>query len=94
MHLMRYEEWKGAIGWYCNDTSDFKSIGSKWWAPARMLNISPAEYVKLLVEQFHPDSIMYNEERDVLVYWWRKQEDMRRFKNWLNAQARKYKFYV
>ena len=94
MHLLRYEEWKGAISWYCNDTSDLKSIGALWWAPARMLNISPAEFVKLLIDKFHPDYIAYDEERDVLVYSWKKQSDMRLFKNWLNAEARKRKFYV
>lgn len=94
MHLMKYTEWQGARNWYCGDTSDPKSIGAKWWAPARMLNISPAEFVQLLIDKFHPDFIQYNEERDVLVYSWRKQADMRLFKNWLNAQARKHNFNV
>ena len=94
MHLLKYDEWKGVNSWYCNDTSDLQSIGALWWAPARMLNISPADFVKLLIDQFHPDYILYSQEKDVLVYSWRKQEDMRKFKNWLNAQARKYKFYV
>ena len=94
MHLMKYTEWQGARSWYCGDTLDPKSIGAKWWAPARMLNISPAEFVQLLIDKFHPDFIKYDEERDVLVYSWRKQADMRLFKNWLNAQARKHNFNV
>lgn len=94
MHLLKYTEWQGANSWYCNDVSDLQSIGALWWAPARMLNIPPVEFVQLLISQFHPDFIQYNKECDVLIYSWRKQADMRIFKNWLNAQARKYKFYV
>lgn len=94
MHLLFYKEWQGESLWYCGDTAELTSNAGKWWAPARMLNISPAEFVKLLIDKFHPDKILYNEERDVLIYGWRKQADMRVFKNWLNAQARKYQFYI
>ena len=93
--LLKYTEWNDGFGnWHCNDTSDLCSVRALWWTPARMLNISPAEYVKLLVEKFHPDKITYIEEADVLIYSWRKQADMRAFKNWLNAQARKYNYVV
>lgn len=92
--LLRYEEWGAKGAWYCNDTSDLCSIRAKWWAPARMLNISPAEYVQLLIEKFHPDRISYHQERDVLVYSWKNINDCRKFKNWLNAEARKAKFII
>lgn len=92
--LLRYEEWGESGRWYCNDTSDMCSVRALWWAPARMLGISPAEYVKLLIDQFHPDRIAYCEKADVLVYSWRKQADMRAFKNWLNAQARKHNYII
>ena len=92
--LLRYEEWECSGYWLCNDLSDLCSVRSKWWAPARMLNITPAEYAQLLIDKFHPDRIVYSEEHDCLVYSWRKQSDMRLFKNWLNAQARKYQFII
>lgn len=93
--LLKYVEWQGANGiWYCNDTSDLTSVRSLWWTPARMMNISSAEYVKWLIENFHPDHVLYNQERDVLIYGWRKQSDMRLFKNKLNALARKYNYIV
>lgn len=95
MHLLKFEEWQGAGGyWHCNDLSDLKNMSSAWWHPARMLNISPADFVKLLIEKFHPDHIKYYEEADVLTYSWRKQADCRKFKNWINAEARKYKYIV
>ena len=92
--LLRYVEWGEPGAWYCNDTSDMCSIRALWWAPARMLGLAPAAYVQLLIERFHPDRIMYSEEHDVLVYSWRKIEDCRKFKNWLNAEARKRNFII
>lgn len=94
-HLMKYTEWQGANGmWYCNDTSDLLSVCSLWWAPARMLNLSPANYVEWLVKEFKPDLVRYDQERDVLVYGWRSQTAMRVFKNKINALARKYQFIM
>lgn len=93
--LLKYTEWQDASGnWLCNDTSDLCSIRAKWWAPARMLNISPSEYVQLLITQFHPDRIKYFQEEEVLVFSWKSIVAQRKFKNWLNAEARKRKFII
>lgn len=92
--LLKYVEWEQNGNWYCNDTSDLCSVRAKWWAPARMLNISPAEFVQLLINDFHPDKIKYNQEANVLVYSWKNINACRAFKNWLNAQARKHNFII
>ena len=93
--LLKYVEWQGAGDmWYCNDTSDLTSIRSKWWVPARMLNLSPADFVKMLIEKFKPDNIWYSKEHDVLGYSWENINDMRKYKNWLNAEARKRSFII
>ena len=95
MQLLKYTEWSDGIGnWYVNDTSDLSSPRALWWAPARMLNISPVDYVQLLIERFHPDHIKYFEDNDVLIYSWRSLEAAREFKNWINAQARKVNFRI
>lgn len=95
MHILKYVEWQSESGlWFCNDTAALASWGSKWWAPARMLSISPAEFVQLLYDKFHPDMMQYSKETDTLIYAWKSQTQMRLFKNWLNAQARKYNFLV
>ena len=95
-HLMKYSEWQSPSGvWYCNDTSEIgKSQAGLWWAPARLLDLSLDEYVNLLITKFKPDNISYNQEKNVLVYSWKKQSDMRKFKNWINAEARKKNFIV
>ena len=93
--LLKYVEWQGVNGsWYCNDISDLSSVRSLWWTPARMMNISPFEYVQWLINNFHPDTIIYNQEKDVLIYSWKKITDMRVFKNKLNALARKYNYII
>ena len=92
--LLRYSEWGEAGAWSCNDVSDLCSVRALWWVPARMLNISPAEYVQLLIERFHPDKIKYSEEYDVLMFSWKRIDDMRKFKNWLNAEARKRNYII
>ena len=92
--LLRYVEWECNGRWYCNDTSDLCSVRTQWWVPARMLNISPAEFVKLLIDEFHPDHIQYFQETNVLIYSWRNINEMRKYKNWLNAQGRKHNYII
>lgn len=99
-HLLRYEEWQGACGnWYCNDTKELggkNSVASLWYTPARMLGISPAAYIQLLIEKFEVDNIYYGGfeywDAGVLIFSWKSQNKMRKFKNWLNAEARKRNF--
>lgn len=97
-HLLRYEEWEINGNWYCNDTKELSckdSIASLWYAPVRMLGITPSEYIKLLIEKFEVDSISFSDkywDYGVLTFSWKSQSKMRVFKNWLNAEARKRNF--
>lgn len=97
-HLLRYEEWEINGNWYCNDTKELSckdSIASLWYAPVRMLGITPLEYVQLLIEKFEVDSISFSDKHwdyGVLTFSWKSQSKMRKFKNWLNAEARKRNF--
>lgn len=94
-HLLKYSEWQGSSGvWYCNDVEDLANGSGRWWIPARMLGLSLDKYVEMLIKDFKVDSILYSQEKDVLIYSWNKQADMRKFKNWLNAAARKAQFYI
>lgn len=94
-HLYRAEEWELNGHWYCNDVKELnraKSIASFWWTPARILNIPLIDYIQLLIKDFNVSHISYNEEKDVLVFWWNKQTDMRRYKNYINKIARNKNF--
>jgi hypothetical protein len=93
--LLRYEPWDDGNGnFHVNDCTDLKSIRGLWWVPARMLGISPAEYVELLIVRFKVDKIKYLQEADVLIYSWNSLQKARDFKNWLNQEARKRNFMI
>jgi hypothetical protein len=93
--LLRYEPWDDGNGnFHVNDCTDLKSIRGLWWVPARMLGISPAEYVELLIVRFKVDKIKYLQEADVLIYSWNSLQKARDFKNWLNQEARKRQYVI
>lgn len=93
--LLRYEPWDDGFGnYHVNDCTDLSSIRGLWWVPARMLGISPAEYVELLITRFKVDKIKYVQEADVLIYSWNSLQRARDFKNWLNKEARKRNFVI
>jgi hypothetical protein len=48
----------------------------------------------MLLSDFNVTKISYNLERDVLLFSWKSQTDMRKFKNQTNALARKKNFMV
>ena len=44
-HLLKYKEWETPYGWHTGDTTDLANGSNFWWYPARMLEISPSDYV-------------------------------------------------
>ena len=93
MHLYRASEWQGSSGvWYCNDVEDLAGISSRWWTPARMLNMPLDEYVTMLVEKFKVDSISYDPKAIVFFFYWKSREACRKYKNWINKKARECNF--
>ena len=93
--LLRYEEWQGISGdWYCNDTSDLSHGSGYWWLPARMMKLSPAQYIQWVIDNFHPDTISHSEDCSYVGFSWKNQNEMRRYKNKINALARQEKFMI
>ena len=94
---MQYElkEWCGSSGyWYCEHTASHPKDVQMWVVPARVLGISPAEFLKLLFAKFKPDRIFHNEDCSFVGWGWSSQSQMRAYKNWMNAEARKKNFQV
>ena len=93
MHLYRTSEWQGGSGlWYCDDLTDLAGISSRWWTPARMLNMPLDEYVTMLVKEFKVDHISYNPKANVLNFSWDSREACRKYQNWINKKARERNF--
>lgn len=95
MHIYKAVEWEGSPNhWYVNDVQELSTNAGKWWMPMRMLQITPEEYVNLLVKRFNANHMFYSYEHDVLTFSFATQQEARKFKNWINAEARKRNFIV
>ena len=94
-HLLKYDEWQDGCGqWHCNDTTDLGHGSSLWWLPAKMWNMTPAEYLKMVIEKFKPDHIYHSDDYSFVGWNWKNQTQMRVFKNWINAEARKHNYLI
>lgn len=95
-HLYKMSEWNNGGTWYCNDTTEVGTLASKWWIPARMLKISPVEYVRIIAIDYKADVITYNKEKDVLVFGWRNEHYgmMHKFLLWINRESRSRNFII
>ena len=92
-HLYKVSQWQGGSGkWYCNDITDLAGPSAKWWMPARMLGISLCDYILLLKNQFKVSEMIYNEERDVLIFSWDNQTDCHKYVLYINRESRKRNF--
>lgn len=94
-HLLVYKEWQSPTGyWYCNDVSDLAGISGQWWVPARMLEMSPCDYLKWLIENYKPDKIHFDGKN--VFYSWSKEHYMlcHKFLLDINREARKRNFIV
>ena len=88
--ILRYEPWENGGLYFVNDCTNFKNDRAKWWMAAYAINLSPVAFVENLIKRFKPDLIRYNQETDTLIYAWKTLAQARLFKNWLNAEIRKY----
>lgn len=89
--LFKASEWQGGSGlYYVNDTTHMTA----WWVHPRVLGISPAAYVELLVKKYNVSNIKYFEESGFLYFGFRTLADARRYKNDINKKARERKFYI
>ena len=92
--LYRCEEWQINGIWYCQHTASFPKDVLMWVVPSRILNISPADFLKLLLETYQPDRFYHNEDCSFCYWGWSDQSKMRKYKNWINAEARKVNFQI
>lgn len=94
MSVFKMTEWEGGGSkWYCGDVSKISQGSNYWCHPARILNITPAAFIELLVNKYHAE-IYYSDDLSFVGYCWKKQSDMRLFKNMINAAARKINYQI
>ena len=93
-HILFFTEWESNGKWLCGDVSALAAGSNTWWYVPALLNISPVEYVKLLMDKFHCNDIHYELKYDVLIFRFSTLADCRKFKNYINKVAREKKFYI
>ena len=93
--IYKLEEWQSSSGlWYCEHTSSFPKDIQKWIIPSRILGISADEFIKWLIKEYKPDKIFHNENCSFVGWGWNSQSQMRKYKNYINALARKKNFQI
>lgn len=94
--ILQLDELQDANGWSIYSPKDIGKIGNQWYTPARALGLAPVDYIQMLIRDFKPDFIKFldSSPNGLLLFSWKSQVDMRKFKNWLNKRLREVKFYV
>ena len=95
MAVWKASEWESPVsGWHCNCVDNLVGSSAAWWHPARILGISPAQFLMILIERYKPDYFSYSEETGFCCWSWKSQVQMRAYKNWINAEARKVNYQI
>ena len=94
--LFHLDEWQstGTKIWYCEHTSSYPQGVQKWVVPARVLNMSVDDFLRMLIKDFKPDVITIKKDGSFVSWGWSKQSEMRKFKNFINSEARKKNFQI
>lgn len=92
-HLYKATEWGKDNTWYVADVAEIgATTANLWWTPARILNISPAEFAALLKNTFNAKHIKYyppsKDYQHLLVFTFATQAEARKYKNYINKKAR------
>lgn len=93
--IWKATEWETiGMGWHANCVDNLAGGSSLWYHPARILGISPAEFIEWIIKNYKPDYINYSEDANLLIFTWKSQAQMRKYKNYINAQARKVNYQI
>lgn len=95
MHQLKMSSWQGGSGsWYCGDIEELGKGSGHWSLPARMLGMTPAKYLEWVIKNFKPDNVFHSEDCNFVGFSWKDQSKMRKYKNYMNAEARRRKFQI
>lgn len=96
--LYQMKEWQTVTGkWHAGFIDTFAGDAAAWYQPARILNISPADYLSLVINEYKPDHIWVlgkDGDNPSFIFSWDSQSAMRRYKNFINRKAREINYQV
>lgn len=91
--IWKASEWQDSSGWKCNCVDNLGAGSALWYLPARILGITPAAYIELMINKYNA-KFYYDKDKVLIFFYWEKQSDMRLYKNFINAEARKKNFQI
>lgn len=91
--IYKMTEWQSPTGvWYVSNTQDLGHDSGAWWLPARFLNMSLDNYIKMLIDEYHVSYIKFfpdsNKGKSLLIFNWDKYEYAHKYYLWINRMAR------
>ena len=86
-HLMKYTEWESPSGWHSGDVSDLAHNSNSWWYPARLLGLTPADYILFLKEKYSAYDFKYFPEVNLLLWRW-PQDKCHAFTLMINRESK------
>ena len=95
MKVWQATEWQSLTNrWHCNCVDNLAGDSGAWYLPARILGLTPANFIKFLFENFKPDHFSYCKEKCLCFWSWDDQNAMRKYKNFINKKAREKNFQI
>lgn len=93
-HVYKTSIWdeSGKI-FHCNDIEDLGNNSALWYIPARILGITPAAYIKLMIEKFNA-KVSYLPKSAIILFQWDNYNDCNKYKLFINKKARERKFII
>jgi len=92
-HIYNAEVWESNGRYYVGDVSALSAGSNKWWYQPRIFQLSPVEFVKLMIEKYNATIVGYRNETAVLIFYFTSLVEARKYKNDLNKLARDRKYF-
>lgn len=92
--LYHMVEWQSPTGrWHCGCIDNLARNSGHWAHPASILGMPLVNYVEWVIINYHP-IVWHNEDCSLVFFSWDKQSDMRKYKNYINAAAKKINYQI
>ena len=93
-HILKLSEWECGGRYYVGDVEELGKGSGTWWYLPNLLNLSPVDFVKMLIDKYKVSYIKYNTRSDVLIYAFDSLPAARSYKNAINKIARTKNFVI
>ena len=91
--VWKASEWQSPTGkWHINDVSAIASGSADWIHPCNIMHMTPEEFAIWIEETFNAQDVKLTER--ILLFDFLTQAEARKYKNYINAAARREKYLI